>query len=95
MGLAEAARLASVLLDDPSSRLGAAAAGLKEPATLEARVIADLWDLVMGAAAGKKAVPYKRPWQPEKTRPARTVKPTSPLTVDDFHSRWRQLTTKE
>lgn len=92
MGIAEAARLMGLLLKDPSSAIGAAAAGLVEPVTLEARVIADLWDLVMGAAAGKKAVPYKRPWVPEKKPRTRVLKPAARMTTDDFKARWAELT---
>lgn len=92
MGIAEAARLMDLLLRDPSSAVGAAAAGLSEPATLEARVLADLWDLVMGAAAGKKATPYKRPWAPEKKPRTRVVKPAARMTVNDFNARWAELT---
>lgn len=94
MGLGEAARLMGVLLTDPSSSTGAAAAGLTEPVSLEARVLADLWDLVMGAAAGKKATPYKRPWTPEPKRATRRIKPDARLSKDDFHAHWAQLTTR-
>ena len=80
------------LLSDPSSSTGAAAAGLTEPVSLEARVQADLWDLVMNAAAGKKATPYQRPWTAKAKRATRRVKPTERLTKDDFHARWAQLT---
>lgn len=94
MSLGEAARLLDQLLHDPSSSTGAAAAGLSEPVSLEARVLADLWDLVMGAAAGKKATPYKRPWTPAPKRATRRVKPNARLSKDDFHARWAQLTTR-
>lgn len=93
MGIGEAVRLLGRLLDDPSSATGAAAAGLTEPASLEARVLADLWDLVMGAAAGKKATAYKRPWTAKPKRAARRIKPDTRLSKDDFHARWAQLTT--
>lgn len=93
MGLGEASRLMVVLLADPSSSIGAAAAQLTEPVSLEARVLADLWDLVMGAAAGKKAKPYKRPWTPEPKKATRRVKPAARMTKDDFHAHWAQLTT--
>lgn len=93
MTITEAARLAKVLLNDPSSATGAAARDLTCPVTVEARVLADLWDLVMAAAAGKKATPYARPWLPEKKpRPARTVKPSRRMSKDEFHARWAQLT---
>lgn len=94
MTITEAARLAAQLLDDPSSATGAAAHGLTHPVSVEARVLADLWDLVMAAAAGKKATVYKRPWLPEsKPKAARKVKPRERLTKDEFHARWAQLTT--
>jgi hypothetical protein len=92
MGIAEAARLMDLLLRDPSSATGAAAAGLAEPVGLEARVMADLWDLVMKAVAGKKAVAYKRPWAPEKKPRTRVVKPATRMTVNDFNARWAELT---
>jgi len=92
MGIAEAVRLMNQLLTDPSSATGAAAAGLTEPVSLEARVMADLWDLVMKAAAGKKAVPYKRPWTTKPKRASRRVKPSVRMTKDDFHAQWAQLT---
>jgi len=82
MGIAEAARLMGQLLTDPSSATGAAAAGLTEPVSLEARVLADLWDLVMGAAAGKKATPYQRPWTTTPKRATRRVKPAVRMTKD-------------
>lgn len=94
MGLGEAARLMGILLADPSSATGAAAHRLTQPVSLEARVIADLWDLVMGAAAGKKAVPYKRPWMPEKKRPTRVLKPAARITQDEFKARWAELTAR-
>lgn len=94
MGIGEAVRLMSRLLSDPSSATGSAAAQLTEPVSLEARVIADLWDLVMGAAAGKKAVPYKRPWAPEKKRHKRVLKPAVRMTKDDFKARWAELTAR-
>lgn len=93
MTITEAGRLTAQLLDDPSSATGAAARGLTCPVSVEARVLADLWDLVMAAAAGKKATVYKRPWLPEsKPRPVRKVKPRERLTKDEFHARWAQLT---
>lgn len=92
MSLGEAARLLDRLLLDPSSATGAAAAGLAEPVSLEARVIADLWDLVMGAAAGKKATPYKRPWEAPKKKHTRVLKPSQRTTKNEFKARWAQLT---
>ena len=94
MSLGEAGRLMGILLTDPSSATGSAAAGLVEPVSLEARVVADLWDLVMGAAAGKKATPYKRPWVADKKPKTRVMKPAVRVTQDEFKARWAQLIAK-
>jgi hypothetical protein len=58
--------LTSQLLIDPTSHLYAARAGWPYPASLEFRVLADLWDATVKIAAGKKhnqIKPYPRPWK--------------------------------
>ena len=68
MPIGEAIRLTEVLSADLSSHLCASLNGLKYPWPREADVMANLFDLVGSALAGKKHKPYPRPWQGQRTK---------------------------
>lgn len=61
----EAARLAVILRDDPTSAIAAALAGWTHPISREALVLMDLFDLDhMVAVGGKNVKPHAgRPWR--------------------------------
>lgn len=90
MTVTEAARIAAVLAEDPSTATGAALAGLAMPVSLEAIVLADLFDLQM-ARAVKRPEPYRRPWIARR-KPSRRIGQGTRLTPADFHARWAELT---
>lgn len=68
MSWGEALRLTQTLLVDCSSFVGAAVAGWRYPATREALVLMDSYDLAHRKAAKKKPKPYPRPWDPAPKR---------------------------
>lgn len=62
--LYEAARLAEILREDPSSAIAAALAGWSHPVSREALIAMDHFDLDHTVAVGGKRVkPYVRPWE--------------------------------
>lgn len=74
--------LAVQLLSDPTSYLCAAASDWPYPVSHEFRVLADLYDLTLYKAAGKKGrsrvKPYPRPWRdPKAPRRSSTQLPQS------------------
>lgn len=72
MSLLEAARLAKILLTDPSSATAAASQDWDYPISQEASVLADLFDLTFAANSDpKKARPKPhaiRPWKQQSTQ---------------------------
>lgn len=60
--IAEAARLAAIFRDDPSSATAAAISGWSHPMSREALILADLIDLQAKTKVGKKWHGYPRPW---------------------------------
>lgn len=69
MSWAESWRLLHILLQDPTSHVGAAVAGYAYPFSREAAILADLYDLTTRVNSdpkkGKKPEPYPRPWKDE------------------------------
>ena len=75
----EAVRLATVLVEDPTSRIAAAVSGWDRPWSHEWAATVDLYDLlhVVNADPRRRAQvkPYPRPWpDPSKRRRGRTDK---------------------
>ena len=73
MSWAEAYRLYTVLVRDPSSATAASHEGWDYTMSREAMTLADLYDLTHQIAAGKRSIKrYPRPWPDvDKTRPGR------------------------
>jgi hypothetical protein len=63
MGWDEAARLAAILLRDPSSQLAASVAGWERPWSHDWAVTADLYDLQRQSKSKRRVKPYPRPWR--------------------------------
>lgn len=85
MTITEAARLVSLLAEDPTSQVHAALAGWGYPVSREAMAVADLFD-AFARANYKKFEPYPRPWE---TKPkGRTVGKGTALTPAEFHAQW-------
>lgn len=80
MAWGEAWSLTRTLLADPSSHVAASVAGWEHPFGVEAQLLADLYDITLAAAAGKrKAKPYPRPWHKTKTRFGRAARPQAEI----------------
>lgn len=62
MSWAEAHRLTEILLNDPSSQIGAKMAGWQYPLTRGELTLRDLYDLQHQSKAKRKPKPYPRPW---------------------------------
>jgi hypothetical protein len=62
MGYGEAYRLTTLLIADPSTRVGAALSSWSHPASREALVLMDLYDLQHQSKSKRKPKPYPRPW---------------------------------
>lgn len=58
----EAIRLTTILSADPSSHVGAALAGWDHPASREALILMDLYDLQHQSKAKRRPKPYPRPF---------------------------------
>lgn len=82
MSWGEAWRLTTVLVNDPSSQVGAAIAGWDFPVTREWLLNADVYDLhvQVNTKKGRKPKPYPRPWpDKDKTRLGKATRPQSEI----------------
>lgn len=68
MSWGEASRLTTILIGDPSSRLGATLAGWQYPTTREDLTLRSLFDLQGRSKYGRKHATHPRPWDPQSKR---------------------------
>lgn len=74
MSWGEAVRLATVLVEDPTSQIAAAVSGWDRPWSHEWAASVDLFDL-LHQVYGKQPKPYPRPWpDPNRKRRGHTDK---------------------
>lgn len=82
MPWSEAHRLTEILLNDPSSQIGAAVAGWQYPLSRGDLTLRDLYDLQHRSKAKRKPKPLPRPWD----APAKRIGSGTSLAISEYEA---------